>query len=86
MTKTAVLNGEDMMIGACEKCGCTAQEAIDNAKTLSLQQEFERGAYTCCQLAGWAHEQLTAWLEAAREDGPSVLVPIRRARWFRRAA
>jgi hypothetical protein len=44
------------MIGACEKCGCTAEEAIANAKSLSFEQEFESGAYTCCQLAGWAHE------------------------------
>ena len=74
-----------MMIGACEKCGCTAQEAIANAKTLSFEQELESGAYTCCQLAGWAHEQLTTWLEAAEQDGEKVLVRVRRAPRFRGA-
>jgi hypothetical protein len=73
------------MIGACEKCGCTAQEAMANAKSLTLQQEFESGAYTCCQLAGWAHEQLTAWLQATQEDAEKALVPVRRAPGLRRA-
>jgi hypothetical protein len=69
------------MIGACEKCGCTAQEAIANAKTLSFEQEFKSGAYTCFQLAGWAQEQLTAWLEAAQQDAQNVLVPVRPRRF-----
>jgi hypothetical protein len=73
------------MIGTCEKCGCTTEEAMANAKGLSFEQEFESGAYTCCQLAGWAHEQLAAWLEITREDAQKVLVPVRRAPWFRRA-
>jgi hypothetical protein len=36
---------------------------------LGLNDEFERGLYSCCQLVAWADEQWFAWTEAASEDG-----------------
>ena len=36
---------------------------------LGLNDEFERGFYSCCQLVAWADEQWLAWTEAALEDG-----------------
>jgi hypothetical protein len=36
---------------------------------LGLNDEFERGLYSCCQLVAWADEQWLAWTEAASEDG-----------------
>jgi hypothetical protein len=34
-----------------KSCGCTASQALADAKTLGLQQEFQSGIYTCCQMA-----------------------------------
>jgi len=39
---------------------------------LGLNDEFERGLYSCCQLVAWADEQWLAWIEAASEDGKPV--------------
>ena len=36
---------------------------------LDLNDEFENGLYSCCQLVTWADEQWFAWTEAALEDG-----------------
>jgi hypothetical protein len=36
---------------------------------LGLNDEFEKGLYSCCQLVAWADEQWCAWTEAASEDG-----------------
>ena len=36
---------------------------------LGLNDEFEKGLYSCCQLVAWADEQWFAWTEAASEDG-----------------
>src|ERR1051325_8885411 len=89
---TAVLDGGDTMIGACENCGCTKSQAITNAKSLGLEQEFEKGSYHCCQLMEWADEQRYAWLQAMQDDvqtrsegirsqeienAEAVLVPVR---------
>jgi hypothetical protein len=82
----------------CEACGRTDGETILDAKTLGLQQEFESGIYTCCQIAEWAAEQALAWFEATRESLERgletqseqlepVLVPVRtrvpRVPWYR---
>ncbi|MBV8573101.1 MAG: hypothetical protein JO319_20965 [Acidobacteriaceae bacterium] len=56
------------MIGTCKNCGSTESQAIADAKTLGLQQEFQSGVYTCCQLAQWAQEQWAAWFEATHQD------------------
>lgn len=75
----------------CKNCGCTASQAIADAKTLGLQRELENGVYTCCQIADWAQEQWTAWMEATQQDSEradqvqdpvgdeveSVFVPVR---------
>jgi hypothetical protein len=52
----------------CEFCGRTQSDAIADAKTLGLEQEFEAGIYTCCQVSAWADEQAVAWLEAIDAD------------------
>jgi hypothetical protein len=39
---------------------------------LGLNDEFERGLYSCCQLVAWADEQWFAWTVAASEDGKPV--------------
>ena len=49
-------------------CGCTESQVIADAKTLGIQQEFESGIYTCCQVEEWAQEQWSAWVEATRQD------------------
>jgi hypothetical protein len=85
------------MIGTCKNCGCTESDALADAKTLGLQEEFQRGIYTCCQLAQWSQEQWAAWFEATHDQDPrdksqeiseseasdaeAVLVPVR----FRRS-
>ena len=58
-----------MMI--CRHCGCTASQAAADALVLGFQDEFDAGAYTCCQVVAWADEQWLAWAEAAAEDGKS---------------
>ena len=80
------------MESICKLCGCTESDSIADAKTLGLQEEFETGVYTCCQIAAWAHEQWVAWFEAANEhanrgsdtaanadcaEEDTVLVPVR---------
>jgi hypothetical protein len=57
--------GEANMTTTCTTCGCTASEATANARAVGLQQEFESGMYTCCQIAEWADEQSLAWFEAS---------------------
>jgi hypothetical protein len=52
----------------CRICDSTEPQAIANAKALGLEQEFQSGMYTCCQVAKWAAEQSSAWLEAAHEN------------------
>jgi hypothetical protein len=56
----------------CRNCGSTQFQALADARTLSLQKEFQSGAYTCCQIVAWADEQWLAWLEAAQQDGKST--------------
>ena len=83
------------MASRCSLCGCTEAESLSDARTLSLQEEFETGVYTCCQIAAWADEQALAWFEAEKEDAQrafdkthnarntdaeGVLVPVR-LRW-----
>ncbi|MFL6446178.1 MAG: hypothetical protein ACJ746_00510 [Bryobacteraceae bacterium] len=55
-------------MSSCTGCGCTESQAIADAKTLGLQQEFENRKYTCCQIAEWADEQWSAWTEATHQD------------------
>jgi len=53
----------------CRHCGCTASQAAADALVLGFEDEFEAGAYSCCQVVAWADEQWLAWTEAAAEDG-----------------
>lgn len=53
----------------CRFCGCTESQARTDAMALGLNDEFEKGLYSCCQLVAWADEQWCAWTEAASEDG-----------------
>jgi hypothetical protein len=55
----------------CRNCGCTTAQAAADALALGFQNEFEAGAYACCQMVVWADEQWLAWSEAAAEDGKS---------------
>jgi hypothetical protein len=83
------------MTNTCATCGHTESQAIVEAKTLGLEQEFQSGIYTCCQIAEWAAEQSLAWFEAtcdsSKPDGDDtrllesdgmepVLVPVRTRR------
>jgi hypothetical protein len=45
---------------------------LDDARTLGLLKELQRGMYTCCQIVAWADEQWLAWVEAAEEDGKAA--------------
>jgi hypothetical protein len=56
------------MNNMCELCGRTESEAMADAKALGLQEEFQNGLYTCCQVADWADEQALAWFDAAHAD------------------
>jgi hypothetical protein len=60
------------MSNISRNCGCTESLAIAHAKALGLLQELQSGIYTCCQVAEWADEQLSAWLEATQQDGKGV--------------
>ena len=60
------------MPNTCKNCGCAESQALADAKTLGLQQEFEVGLYSCCQIAEWAQEQWSAWIEATRQDAEHV--------------
>jgi hypothetical protein len=53
---------------SCDSCGLTESQALGDAKTLGMAEEFTCGLYTCCQIALWAAEQSLAWLEAKHED------------------
>jgi hypothetical protein len=83
------------VINTSRTCGHTELEAIADAKTLGLLQEFQSGIYTCCQIAEWAAEQSLAWFEATcdcrnpdgdattlleSDEKESVLVPVRTRR------
>jgi hypothetical protein len=59
---------KDVVMNSCKSCGCTESQAIADAKKLGLQQEFQNGIYTCCQIAQWAQEQWSAWTQATEED------------------
>ena len=85
----------------CEACGLTDSQALAAAKTIGLQEEFNCGLYSCCQVSAWADEQSLAWFEAeedmhaqralkaADESGNEpALVPVHLRRsvpWYRRA-
>jgi hypothetical protein len=56
------------MTKECTKCGRTKSRIAADAKNLGLLQEFQSGAYNCCQIVEWAEEQWLAWLEATMED------------------
>jgi hypothetical protein len=56
----------------CRTCGSTESQIVDDARTLGLLKELQRGIYTCCQIVAWADEQWLAWVEAAEEDGKAV--------------
>lgn len=59
-------------MNVCRLCGCTESQAKADATVLGLNDEFETGLYSCCQLVAWADEQWLAWMEAASEDGKPV--------------
>jgi 2',3'-cyclic-nucleotide 2'-phosphodiesterase (5'-nucleotidase family) len=59
-------------MNVCRFCGCTESQARADAMVLGLNEEFERGLYSCCQLVTWADEQWLAWTEAASEDGKAL--------------
>ena len=79
------------MTDKCKTCGRTPSQAIADARTLGVQQEFDSGIYTCCQIAQWAREQWLAWVEATQQDAnradevkwpeandaEGILVPVR---------
>jgi len=52
----------------CEACGLAESQAVTDAKTLGLFEEFRCGVYSCCQVGAWADEQWLAWFEALDED------------------
>jgi hypothetical protein len=56
----------------CRNCGCTTSQAAADALVLGFKDEYEAGAYSCCQVVAWADEQWLAWSEAATEDGKSA--------------
>jgi len=60
------------MSNVCSICGSTESQAIAGARALGFEQEFQSGAYTCCQIAKWSEEQRAAWLEAANECSNST--------------
>jgi hypothetical protein len=83
------------MSEVCRYCGCRPSQVVGGARTLGLEEELERGIYTCCQIVAWADEQWLAWAQAAEEDKKvvadlvkpleyadqqMVLVPIRKQR------
>ena len=59
-------------MNVCRFCGYTESQARADARVLGLNDEFESGLHSCCQLAVWADEQWLAWIEAASEDGKPV--------------
>jgi hypothetical protein len=57
------------MTDKCMNCGRSASQAVADAKSLGLLEEFQNGIYTCCQVSDWADEQWLAWFEATQQDG-----------------
>ena len=55
-------------MNCCDACGLTESQALAAAKTIGLQEEFNCGLYSCCQVSAWADEQCLAWFEALEED------------------
>jgi hypothetical protein len=73
--KRVEMNGKfrrKKMSKICRICESTEPQPIAKARALGLEQEFQGGMYTCCQIAKWADEQSLAWLEAAREDATAA--------------
>lgn len=62
------VDGDETMTNRCKNCGCTESHVRADARTLGVQQEFESGVYTCCQIADWAQEQWLACVEATQQD------------------
>lgn len=60
------------MKNTCTACGRTESEAIADAQSLGLEQDFQNGIYTCCQIAQWADEQSWAWFEATQPDSKCI--------------
>jgi len=56
------------MTNICVFCGRTKPEAFADANALGLQQEYQAGIYTCCEIGQWANEQALAWFEAVEQD------------------
>jgi hypothetical protein len=56
---------------SCEACGLTETQAKADAIALSLLEEFQGGAHTCCEIAIWAREQALAWSEMTQRDNAS---------------
>src|SRR3954452_22099984 len=90
-----LISGEVIVANTCPTCRHSESQAVVEAKTLGLMQEFQSGIYTCCQIAEWALEQSLAWFEATRDcrkpdqnatrllgsdEMDSVLVPVRTRR------
>jgi hypothetical protein len=63
---------EENMNAICRNCGSAESQIVDDARSLGLLKELQRGIYTCCQIVVWADEQWLAWVEAAEEDGKAV--------------
>ena len=40
----------------CRFCGCTESQARADARVLGLNEEFESGLHSCCQLVAWADD------------------------------
>lgn len=67
------------MTNICKNCGCTEAQAIADAKTLGLTQEFQSGVYSCCQIADWPQEQWLAWVEATQQDIDRAAEPTKQS-------
>jgi len=61
-------NGQKEVSTACRLCGCNAAQAAAHARAVGLENDFQNGIYTCCQVAQWADEQWLVWIQAAAED------------------
>jgi hypothetical protein len=61
---------------SCDACGLTETQALADAKTLGLLEEFRGGVYTCCQVAMWGDEQWLAWLDAVDGGGTELAAGI----------
>jgi PAS domain-containing protein len=55
---------DTMMSTRCQRCECTITEAMADALFLGLENEFESGTYSCCEIVVWAAEQWGVWTEA----------------------